>query len=251
MHAGFCVLSFLLVYFAYPETMGVPLEEMGRSLSLLSLFLASKFRVEPSLTWIILYLSLFPISPSPFLALTILLLLSALTSPSVDELFGDQPTRPLLGSGNSFSNNNPIDGAPLRRSHSFPGFRRGLPHEHSDASEPPKIVSRPRRHQRTLSGSASLPGKGGPGVNGVRDWWSGSGIGSQPGSRPTSRPGTPGIGEEVNNTKGITKRLDKMIQRRRKMKNLLSRRDDSPLTPLSLSLCVSVCLSLATIPVNT
>ncbi|GAA5879187.1 hypothetical protein JCM3774_002105 [Rhodotorula dairenensis] len=28
MHAGFCVLSFLLVYFAYPETRGVPLEEM-------------------------------------------------------------------------------------------------------------------------------------------------------------------------------------------------------------------------------
>ncbi|BGP11741.1 High-affinity glucose transporter [Rhodotorula toruloides] len=28
MHAGFCVFSFILVYFAYPETMGVPLEEM-------------------------------------------------------------------------------------------------------------------------------------------------------------------------------------------------------------------------------
>lgn len=28
MHAFFCVCSFLLVYFAYPETMGVPLEEM-------------------------------------------------------------------------------------------------------------------------------------------------------------------------------------------------------------------------------
>ncbi|GAA5979452.1 hypothetical protein JCM5350_003911 [Sporobolomyces pararoseus] len=134
MHAGFCVLSFILVYFTYPETMGVPLEEM-------------------------------------------------------DELFGDQPTRPLLSSSNSFSN--PIDGAPLRRSHSHPGFRRGQPHEHSDASEPPRIVSRPRRHQRTLSGSASLPGKGGPGVDGMRNWWSGS-QGST--SRPGSRPGTPGIG---------------------------------------------------------
>lgn len=30
MHAGFCVLSFILVYFTYPETMGVPLEEMGQ-----------------------------------------------------------------------------------------------------------------------------------------------------------------------------------------------------------------------------
>ncbi|GAA5927224.1 hypothetical protein JCM3775_002484 [Rhodotorula graminis] len=28
MHAGFCVLSFILVFFAYPETAGVPLEEM-------------------------------------------------------------------------------------------------------------------------------------------------------------------------------------------------------------------------------
>ncbi|GAA5859169.1 hypothetical protein JCM8547_008899 [Rhodosporidiobolus lusitaniae] len=28
MHAGFCVLSFMVVFFAYPETMGVPLEEM-------------------------------------------------------------------------------------------------------------------------------------------------------------------------------------------------------------------------------
>lgn len=26
MHAFFCVCSFLLVYFSYPETMGVPLE---------------------------------------------------------------------------------------------------------------------------------------------------------------------------------------------------------------------------------
>lgn len=134
MHAGFCVLSFLLVFYFYPETMGVPLEEM-------------------------------------------------------DELFGDQPTRPLLSSGNSFSN--PIDGAPLRRSHSHPGFRRGQPHEHSDASEPPKVLSRPRRHRRTLSGSASLPGKGGPGVDGMRNWWSGS---QTSGSRPGSRPGTPGIG---------------------------------------------------------
>lgn len=29
MHAGFCVLSFFLVYFCYPETMGVPLEVSG------------------------------------------------------------------------------------------------------------------------------------------------------------------------------------------------------------------------------
>lgn len=29
MHAGFCLISFVCVYFLYPETMGVPLEEMG------------------------------------------------------------------------------------------------------------------------------------------------------------------------------------------------------------------------------
>ncbi|GAA5889012.1 hypothetical protein JCM16303_004218, partial [Sporobolomyces ruberrimus] len=139
MHAGFCVLSFIVVYIAFPETMGVPLEEM-------------------------------------------------------DELFGDQPTRPLLSSSPSHhSFQNPLDGAPLRRSHSFPGFRRGQPHEHSDASEPPKIGPRPRRHQRTLSGGASLPGKGGPGVKGVQDWWTRSREGSQAGSvRGPSRPGTPG-----------------------------------------------------------
>ncbi|GAA6059113.1 hypothetical protein JCM10212_003860 [Sporobolomyces blumeae] len=142
MHAGFCVLSFIMVYFLYPETAGVPLEEM-------------------------------------------------------DELFGDQPTRPLLSS-------DPLDGAPLRRSHSFPGFRHGRPHDHSEASEPPLLVSRPRRHQRTLSGSASLPGKGGPGVEGLRDWWNrpaGSAatslngsrvaLAGSGGSRPGSRPGTP------------------------------------------------------------
>jgi len=28
MHGFFCVCSFILVYFLYPETMGVPLEEM-------------------------------------------------------------------------------------------------------------------------------------------------------------------------------------------------------------------------------
>ncbi|KAK4702068.1 hypothetical protein P7C70_g4158, partial [Phenoliferia sp. Uapishka_3] len=28
MHAGFCLCSFVVVYFAYPETMGIPLEEM-------------------------------------------------------------------------------------------------------------------------------------------------------------------------------------------------------------------------------
>ncbi|POY74991.1 hypothetical protein BMF94_1967 [Rhodotorula taiwanensis] len=31
MHAGFCVLSFLLVFFTYPETRGMPLEEMARA----------------------------------------------------------------------------------------------------------------------------------------------------------------------------------------------------------------------------
>ncbi|GAA5830368.1 hypothetical protein JCM3766R1_002694 [Sporobolomyces carnicolor] len=146
MHAGFCVLSFILVYFTYPETMGVPLEEM-------------------------------------------------------DELFGDQPTRPLLsssggGRASSFSSNggsNAIDGAPLRRSISHPGFRRGQPHEHSEGSEPPKLARpRPRRHERTLSGSASLPGRGGPGVNGVRDWWTKSKSQSSLKSQGTaSRPGTP------------------------------------------------------------
>lgn len=29
MHGFFCVCSFVVVYFGYPETMGVPLEEMG------------------------------------------------------------------------------------------------------------------------------------------------------------------------------------------------------------------------------
>ena len=29
MHAGFCLISFVMVFFLYPETMGVPLEEMG------------------------------------------------------------------------------------------------------------------------------------------------------------------------------------------------------------------------------
>lgn len=30
MHAFFCAVSFILVYFLYPETRGVPLEEMDR-----------------------------------------------------------------------------------------------------------------------------------------------------------------------------------------------------------------------------
>lgn len=30
MHAFFCLCSFVLVYYTYPETMGVPLEEMGK-----------------------------------------------------------------------------------------------------------------------------------------------------------------------------------------------------------------------------
>jgi len=30
MHGFFCVCSFILVYFLYPETKGVPLEEMDR-----------------------------------------------------------------------------------------------------------------------------------------------------------------------------------------------------------------------------
>lgn len=30
MHAGFCLISFICVYFGYPETMGVALEEMGK-----------------------------------------------------------------------------------------------------------------------------------------------------------------------------------------------------------------------------
>jgi len=32
LHATSCVISVLLVWFAYPETMGVPLEEMGKLL---------------------------------------------------------------------------------------------------------------------------------------------------------------------------------------------------------------------------
>lgn len=30
MHAFFCAISFVLVYFLYPETRGVPLEEMDK-----------------------------------------------------------------------------------------------------------------------------------------------------------------------------------------------------------------------------
>ncbi|BGP35729.1 hypothetical protein JCM10296v2_007581 [Rhodotorula toruloides] len=125
MHAGFCVFSFILVYFAYPETMGVPLEEM-------------------------------------------------------DELFGDQPRRPLLPTSDEEG-----ELAPLRRSHSIPTFRHGRPHSHADDVEPPY----PRNHKRTLSG-ASLPGRGSDGVEAVRGWWSGSQGGS---SRGGSRPTTPRI----------------------------------------------------------
>ncbi|BGP03840.1 putative Sugar transporter STL1 (putative) [Rhodotorula toruloides] len=125
MHAGFCVFSFILVYFAYPETMGVPLEEM-------------------------------------------------------DELFGDQPRRPLLPTSDEEGEH-----APLRRSHSIPTFRHGRPHSHADDVEPPY----PRNHKRTLSG-ASLPGRGSDGVEAVRGWWSGSQGGS---SRGGSRPTTPRI----------------------------------------------------------
>ncbi|GAA5973120.1 hypothetical protein JCM21900_003082 [Sporobolomyces salmonicolor] len=128
MHAGFCVLSFILVYFAYPETMGVPLEEM-------------------------------------------------------DELFGDQPTRPLL------SRPSDLEGAPLRRSHSAPGFHRGLPHDHPENVEPPALARDRPRPKRTLSGGASLPGRGGPAVDAVVDWWIGQ---SKKGKGTTSsRPGTP------------------------------------------------------------
>jgi len=125
-----------------------------------------------------------PLYPSD----TLVYPLSALT-PQIDELFGDQtPSQPLLGRSNSFDAR--PDGGPLRRSHSHASFRKGMPHEHSDAAEPPKS-NRPR-HRRTLSGSASLPGRGGPGVEGVRDWWSSSRNGSQTFSRPGSRSTTPG-----------------------------------------------------------
>lgn len=56
LHATSCVISLLLVWFAYPETMGVPLEEMdklfgedadsGQDLEAASL-LASNARVDP------------------------------------------------------------------------------------------------------------------------------------------------------------------------------------------------------------
>lgn len=35
MHAFFCMLSFVLVYFLYPETRGVPLEEMDKCVSMI------------------------------------------------------------------------------------------------------------------------------------------------------------------------------------------------------------------------
>ncbi|BGP20408.1 hypothetical protein JCM10213v2_008556 [Rhodosporidiobolus nylandii] len=133
MHAGFCVISFVVVYFCYPETMGVPLEEM-------------------------------------------------------DELFGDQPTAPLLE-----TTDEEAERAPLRRSHSLPSFHRGLPHTHAPGSEPPSIdpERRKRNHQRTLSGHASLPGRGSAGVEGIREWWEGHG--SRPGSAAGSRPTTPRV----------------------------------------------------------
>ncbi|GAA6015890.1 hypothetical protein JCM10207_006794 [Rhodosporidiobolus poonsookiae] len=133
MHAGFCVLSFVLVFFAYPETMGVPLEEM-------------------------------------------------------DELFGDQPTAPILPySASDDEDSESHERAPLQRSHSVPTFHRGLPHSHPAGAEPPRLSSEQRRnHRRTLSGHASLPGEGSRGVEAVRGWWEG-------GSAKGSRPGTPRV----------------------------------------------------------
>ena len=142
--------------------------------------------------FLLLFASSPPYTPL-YLSHTLVYPLSAIT-PQIDELFGDQtPSQPLLGRSNSFDA--PPDGGPLRRSHSHASFRKGMPHEHSDAAEPPKS-NRPR-HRRTLSGSASLPGRGGPGVEGVRDWWSSSSSrnGSQTFSRPGSRSTTPGPGE--------------------------------------------------------
>ncbi|GAA5997621.1 sugar porter family MFS transporter [Rhodotorula paludigena] len=123
MHAGFCCLSFVLVYFAYPETAGVPLEEM-------------------------------------------------------DELFGDQPSHTALSDSDA-------EHAPLRRSHSLPSFHRGLPHSHGPEVEPPL----PRNHVRTLSGSASLPGRGSQGVEAVKGWWAAHGGKSAAGSAASLVPG--------------------------------------------------------------
>ncbi|GAA6042170.1 hypothetical protein JCM8097_004996 [Rhodosporidiobolus ruineniae] len=140
VHAGFCVLSFVLVYFAYPETAGVPLEEM-------------------------------------------------------DELFGDTPSHALLDSDED-SALLAADRAPLRRSHSLPSFHRGLPHSHAVDMEPP--APRERNHKRTLSGHASLPGRGSVGSEAIREWWAGQGQHSQAGSKPGSvaggsRPATPRV----------------------------------------------------------
>ncbi|GJN94143.1 hypothetical protein Rhopal_007217-T1 [Rhodotorula paludigena] len=123
MHAGFCCLSFVVVYFAYPETAGVPLEEM-------------------------------------------------------DELFGDQPSHTALSDSDA-------EHAPLRRSHSLPSFHRGLPHSHGPEVEPPL----PRNHVRTLSGSASLPGRGSQGVEAVKGWWAAHGGKSAAGSAASLVPG--------------------------------------------------------------
>ena len=183
MHAGFCLVSIIMVWTCYPETAGVPLEEMGLSFSLCHDF---EFR-KPDF-----FFPYFLLPSPPFFPVCLAHPLFPLTI-QTDELFGDQtPSQPLLGRSNSFDA--PPDGGPLRRSHSHASFRKGMPHEHSDAAEPPKS-NRPR-HRRTLSGSASLPGRGGPGVEGVRDWWSSSSRnGSQTFSRPGSRSTTPGPGE--------------------------------------------------------
>ncbi|GAA5891933.1 hypothetical protein JCM6882_007411 [Rhodosporidiobolus microsporus] len=135
MHAGFCVLSFILVYVTYPETMGVPLEEM-------------------------------------------------------DELFGDQPKTLLDGSADEDDEDS--EHAPLRRSHSVPTFHRGLPHSHATDVEPPHLdpARQQRNHQRTMSGHASLPGRGSIGDKAVREWWAGHGQGQGQGSGGGSKPGS-------------------------------------------------------------
>ncbi|GAA5992770.1 hypothetical protein JCM11641_007803 [Rhodosporidiobolus odoratus] len=142
MHAGFCVISFVGVWAFYPETMGVPLEEM-------------------------------------------------------DELFGDQPLAPLLESSDEGSEEEGEDHRPsthLHRSHSVPSFHRGLPHSHPllQGTEPPVILPERRNHRRTLSGHASLPGRGSVGVEAVRGWWESSREGKGMGG--SSRPTTPRVG---------------------------------------------------------
>lgn len=75
LHAFFCALSFILVYFCYPETKGVQLEDMVRLHSLLCLelfFLRIVHRMQSSATMMMRRLRVYPILRPSFSNTTIL-----------------------------------------------------------------------------------------------------------------------------------------------------------------------------------